>query len=252
MKNNFKIYILSLKDDIDRRIKISEDLIRNSLEFDFFDAPDGRKNFINRSARSNLSNNEAACALGHLKIYEEFISLNLDYALILEDDVKINIEQIHNLKKIIDCVDKNSSSIYLLGGQDGIAAYRYFVGITYQNFGDLKIFKSFKSEDKISRACCYIITKNAALRIMEKNSGLTYVADDWASFYGKKGVENYFISEPPIFFHPLDLSKSHLENQRLQKKESKFKSLIVKYKINHLKHIFIYIYKIIILALKRW
>ncbi len=94
-----KIFVISLKDSKDRRKEIESQMKSLGLEFEFFDAIDGRqgvpKQYIDRidykSIRRNtmrdMATGEIGVSLSHSLLYKKIIDENIiDEAVILEDD----------------------------------------------------------------------------------------------------------------------------------------------------------------------
>lgn len=211
------IKILSLATDEDRRKLIAAQLNELKLPYEFIDAPDGRVNLMPKNKLSKLSNTEAACALGHIRIYNELVNSTDKYWVVLEDDVLVNKERIGVLCDILKKIDGDKPSVYILGGQDGINAAKYFVGKTVLQEQKFRILQSYRSSEYVFRTCCYIITKEAANRIANGNSELMYAADNWSEFYANKWIVEPFIIQPSLFSHPVDLSGSHIQQSRSQK-----------------------------------
>ena len=97
---NFKVYIINLKKDKNRKKNILNELKKQNLKnYKFISAVNGNelkkkeinsliskeKNFIN-PINTNMSKSEIGCSLSHIKIYKEIVKSDIDYALILEDD----------------------------------------------------------------------------------------------------------------------------------------------------------------------
>lgn len=85
-----KIYVVSLRRDVERRKKVTERLNKINLNFEFFDAYDGTlfKHLWNKLANPFFENpNYVACNLTHLAIYNDALSKGYSNILILEDDV---------------------------------------------------------------------------------------------------------------------------------------------------------------------
>lgn len=96
-----KIYVLSLKRNIDRRNLISERLKIVGIEFEFFDACDGQvldNIWVKFDNPFFTTRNYLACAISHLSIYNDALSRGFNKILILEDDVKPH-KNIQNLFK---------------------------------------------------------------------------------------------------------------------------------------------------------
>jgi len=244
--NNSNIWVISLKDS-NRRLKISGCLNEAGLEYNFFDAIDGRSNKIDKSSDSFLTNMEAACALSHLSVYRDFINSGKEYAVILEDDVSVNFEIIDYFFDFINMIDKTGRKIFILGGQEGIDNFKFFVGRKILNYKDISLFESFYSEAQLTRACCYLITKDAARSIIEQNKSLNYVADDWLNFKKNNAVDNIFIAKPAFFMHPLDLSDSYLQLGREERKVFGILEFLRFFRFNLLKNYLVFYFKRILM-----
>ncbi|MCY4300112.1 MAG: glycosyltransferase family 25 protein [Aestuariivita sp.] len=90
-------FVISLPDCTARRKAISTRLERLRIDYEFFDAVDGRaglpcqyENQIDRLRSRKLGRNlcdaEYACALSHINVYRRIVSDAIPYALVLEDD----------------------------------------------------------------------------------------------------------------------------------------------------------------------
>src|SRR6056300_325262 len=93
----FKIFIINLKKDKERRTQIIDQLTRQKINnYEIIDAVNGNEfdeNEIKKNTFTNkmginpwntkMSPSQIGCALSHIKIYKKFIKTNYDYALIL-------------------------------------------------------------------------------------------------------------------------------------------------------------------------
>lgn len=108
-----KIYVLSLKRNLERRILTTERLSKVGIDFEFFDACDGQ---VLNHIWSKLDNpnftthNYVACSISHLSIYNDALSRGFQKILILEDDVKPH----HNIQDLFKSVSTEIPSDYEL------------------------------------------------------------------------------------------------------------------------------------------
>jgi len=239
-------YILSLEKDVQRREKISKNMNDFGISYEFFNATDAKKEKIIKNKNSKLTNSEAACAKGHLDIYRKFLETENEYALIIEDDVSINSKSIDIFKLFLDDIEVEVPAIYILGGIGEKNIFKYFVGIQQKKIKSLILKYCYKSEDKIYGTCCYLINRKASENILKTNYELIYLADDWNEYKKKSIVSKFFIFEPSIFIHPPQENQSHIEQERINKKqktENKFKKALKYFGINHAKHLIIFLYR---------
>lgn len=119
MSQSFEIYVISLKNQIDRREKIKKIFQDQSLAWSFFDAISGKEiapylHMYDRKKRLqtpgyDLRDNEIACFLSHRALWEECSKGTLPF-LILEDDIKIN-ENLGNFSAIENIINKITNTI---------------------------------------------------------------------------------------------------------------------------------------------
>lgn len=94
---HLKIFVINLERSKDRLDRVTSLFEAENISFERIDAIDGKteKKLVNQHRYSRipmhkwfrpLTDGEIACALSHLKAYQEIIDQDLDYALILEDD----------------------------------------------------------------------------------------------------------------------------------------------------------------------
>lgn len=189
-----KIFVISLKNSVERRKNISEQLGKLGLDFSFFDAYLGKDFYNNpeyyddkkakKHIHRSLKAGEVGCALSHNAIYKTIVKEHIPYALILEDDVVLE----DNLVKILDCLNpyiKDSRIITL----DRCDVHKK--GTEKHLFGDFYITKPrFIREGGMANTSGYIITYEAALAISPINYPAWCPADSWGiylqnvDFYG--------------------------------------------------------------------
>ncbi|MGL4601027.1 MAG: glycosyltransferase family 25 protein [Plesiomonas sp.] len=97
---NFKIYVVSLSSEINRRQSIKNKLDFLMLNFEFVDAVDFRfeksADVINEiseyefNSPRDMTSAEIGCALSHRNVYKKIIADNIDYGVVLEDDAVLN------------------------------------------------------------------------------------------------------------------------------------------------------------------
>ena len=165
------IYIISLKQDTEKRKVISSTLEDFGLEFRFIDAIHGKElsTDIVNSARSNSRGNilkrgflptpnEIGCTLSHLKAYKNILDNNLSWACILEDDAILD----KKFKTFIEDFQEtilDPMTLYLLGGQNGLDELNVVkIRKNHINIAGQKFTKTIKSEKYIYRTCCHLVS----------------------------------------------------------------------------------------------
>ncbi len=233
MKN--LVFVISLKSDEARREKLKE-RFKNYGEFKLVEATDGRamsaKEYYGYALPSLeaygrlLSPSEVGCSLSHARAYEEFLKSDASFALILEDDV---IGDESGIKKAFETAARmDAGSALICGAQDGLEG-------RFSAFGK-KLDEDFwlvskRSYGTIYRAAAYVLDRRAAEKILQTHKKALCVADFWQILLLKNGLKMYFSD---IFAHPLDLSGSNIQAERVQRVRDKAS---FKTRLNSLKYV---------------
>lgn len=211
---SFIIYLISLPEDEQRRASLRK---RFPSSFDGFrlipgtvlkDAKQLTSEFKINSWNKDMTLPELGCAISHVRALEDFIKSNATHALIIEDDIIGSDQEIIEIEENIKQLPSNS--FLLCGGQEGLRGEKYNYGkrtVMNDVFFIPRYLRKF-----YTRACCYCVTRDAALHILHHQRKRLYLTDDWG-FYFKKWKNFYFTKK---INHPLDLSDSHLEKSRQQ------------------------------------
>jgi len=210
---SLKILVVSLKSDVERRNKISSELLKHNLSFSFIDAIDGgslsAKDFFFQSSSSNsrfLSPSELGCSLSHQVAYYEFLKSNCEYLMVLEDDVEISNYDLFRT----ELSENLDGLLTLLGGQEGL---RRPALLNKVRLGRKGLYLRSFYWHFFQRTCSYIVSRNRAkdlIRLWEKGA---FLADDW--YYILRNANFRGLLYLPIFTHPMDLSHSKIEEERL-------------------------------------
>ncbi|MBD8356481.1 glycosyltransferase family 25 protein [Klebsiella pneumoniae] len=240
-----RITVISLPFDKQRRIKIKDDLTSNDLEFTFSDAVYGKdlpadikenlplSSFLKRKSQKP-TDGEIGCSFSHINVYKKLLESNDEWICVLEDDVIID-KQFSIFIKQMDFSDLKPGALYLLGGQDGLnnrhKVVRAIKGHRY--IGQQKFHRIVSGEQFIFRTCCYVLHRITAEKLISEFEDSFFVADEWAYFKTKGIIEDIYLSS--FIHHPLDLSNSWIEKERVKKnsnfrkedKSSFFKKIII-------------------------
>lgn len=197
-------FVISLKGS-PRRSVIAAALNKLGISFQFFDAIDGRAlppDVLAYIHESSLSPPEIGCALSHMAIYKRMVSLDIDRAVILEDDAIVG----ERLKEIIanaDMIPERADIINFFSA-DGYVWKR-------PSFKFLN-FRLHKASGGISHAVGYFIRSRAARILIEANPKITKHAD-WPRGHGRL---NFFLAMPFVVHHDPE-APSYLQDDRLAK-----------------------------------
>jgi len=212
-----KIYMISLKRDIERREQMQKKFPRYYPKFHIIDAVDAKDEssaeIIQKydkpcphDKRRPLTKGEKCCAISHLLALEDFLQSGDERCIIIEDDI---FGDGRCFRVAIDIINQfQQNGLIILGGQQGLKNSKYLCGVK-THINDLWYLKE-ESRQFILRTCCYSVDRSTAKKIIKyQEQGLTR-ADNWSRLLNKK-TKMYYSN---LFEHPNDSSMSHLECER--------------------------------------
>ncbi len=90
--NNIRYVVLSRVNDVERRIKFSEQTKKININYSFFNAytPQDLPKELNLLLDISLTPGERACAYSHIKILEQLLESEDKSIIVLEDDALLN------------------------------------------------------------------------------------------------------------------------------------------------------------------
>lgn len=195
------IFVINLEKDRARRQSVEQQMERLKLSFEFFPGVLGAnlskteltECYSDRKARWNKGQSlvpaEIGCALSHIRVYREIIRRNLDYALILEDDVILDTNLPHYLTKLESLIQTNCAEVILLSPAEEAKNCRCRQTVD----GGLKVVSFGKGFYTSS----YVVTRYAAQSMLKELYPIGDVADCWGRLKRYRVVDIY-ITEPPL------------------------------------------------------
>lgn len=121
------IFIINLKRNGDKKQHMIKQLEKTNYSYTFFDAVDGEllnNNDIEYNACSkyrdpysskSLTRGEIGCALSHYSVWKKIVDLEINRAIILEDDVEISDEFDTKINNILNGLSNNPYDVLYLG-----------------------------------------------------------------------------------------------------------------------------------------
>ncbi|EJP74638.1 MULTISPECIES: glycosyltransferase family 25 protein [Campylobacter] len=221
----YPVFLISLTKDAGRR----EALKRRFKSYDDFrliDAVDGRQmnareyfGYVLPSFRAYgkiLSPAEVGCSLSHVKAYEAFLASEAKFALVLEDDVIGDDVGVAAAFELAEQIPQNS--LLVCGCQDGLAgrfsAFGKRVNLN-ANLENTKLWLVSKySHSSIYRAGAYVLTRQSAQNLLRIHKRALCTTDVWEYLLKQDDMAMYFSD---IFSHPIDLSGSNIEAERIDR-----------------------------------
>ena len=167
--NNTGMYVLY----IPKREKYIKDIM-NKLNFnpEYVKGPDKNKLNLKQLKKDGFINNrkiidgQIACALGHLDILNKFLKTNKKYALIFEDDIKIDDynEKSTKIKNLINNIPPDADIVYF--------------GYCFENCSnEYKYNKYFNKSVNPSCTHLYLVSRNGANKIINNIKPFKYGID---------------------------------------------------------------------------
>lgn len=234
------IYIITIKRNLDRQVRITNLLTKHNLQFSFIEGEDGeqldsgklKQVFDANKSRSRLgydmTKNEVACSLSHIKALKTFLEDDKqDYALILEDDVEVSNLDVWP-QAVVCLPHKNKWDVLYLGYQNKnhimplpvLIKWRFIYPVL--NFLKIKKYNLKKIRLTFDRlynkhwmqlgahngAYAYLVNKNAAKKIIEYNTPLFVQADVVLMDLIIKGKINAFGLSKTIFEPNFEIQSS--------------------------------------------
>ncbi|WP_447717208.1 glycosyltransferase family 25 protein [Pluralibacter gergoviae] len=247
------ILVVSMETDIERRQSISQKFEAYNIEFTYIDAVVGKSlsenilksidvsNAVERKKR-HVSLGEIGCTLSHVKAFNYMIEKSIPYCLILEDDAIFDERLAHFVSSFNPrLLTGLNNDILILGGQNGIDKSQWISKSFFStlNIGGVIFSKTIKSHKYIFRTCCYVISLDVAKKLHSISQKEFYIADEWEYLKSINAINDIYISD--IVDHPLDLTMSHIEHERVESintytTERNTKSL----NISHFHHLLIF------------
>ena len=247
-KQQYKVFVLNLKKDTERREYITKHLKDRGIEFELIEGVYGKdlsqqqldtlvdieaaKKIINR----DISIGEIGCSLSHQKIYKRILADNLDGAFIFEDDAYT----CKDIKRIMDTIYDNRSKFtkkfWLVMSQSYINVYKKIFKIDSQ----YSVYKG----PKIYCTDAYYIDNAAAKKLIKLNSPVKYTADWFRCGYIRK--LNIFAINNACNLHDLKMDLSVIDADRTISKSQQ--SLLIKFK-DLCKRIYFYKFTILLICL---
>ncbi|QIQ21212.1 glycosyltransferase family 25 protein [Zophobihabitans entericus] len=195
-----KIFVVNLKNSLDRKQNIIQQCEKLDIEVEFFEAVYGKelseeqlKEKVFGYPDIILSKGEIGCSLSHIELYKEIVKRKLPYALILEDDTTFSEKfplLIEKIKQIMQNNFSDEPAVLLLNN----AKARYI------NSGAISLSENFKIHKAFGSYCTdsYIVNLKAAENLYSLLYPVKFEADRWGLFY-QLGVVNLYKLIPSLF-----------------------------------------------------
>lgn len=181
---NTNVLVINLKKDTERLINMTKQL-NNFVRIDAIDgAKDDRSN-VTRFCKAVCTNSMIGCMKSHMLCWKYIVDNNLDYAIILEDDVKLNKNFEEESKKVISSAGPSALidwDVILLGcflcqfeKNDTLTKTIMKLRSPFSSQKDLNEYLYIPSTWGGMHA--YVVSRNGAKRLLEKFPRASYHVD---------------------------------------------------------------------------
>lgn len=211
-----KIYVINLITQKDRRNRILSEAKNLELVLNIENAVIGSEidsSFINKfqlesknKIERKLSPGEIGCYLSHINCLKKFLSTQDEYAIILEDDVKIDSKLADFIKSIKRNMSRPFFDVLLLGYRNGYGSF-WGGAIWYSN-------KLIRFVDCGYGAHAYLISRQGAEKILKYNIEPIWPYDYVTGGKADSRIRVYGLKEKIIELDAENSSNSSLESER--------------------------------------
>ena len=203
MKRQFaKIFVISLKKAKDRRKSISTQMKKLGIDFEFFDAIDGRALsqsqvdavFDKKNAEATwkpMNRGEIGCALSHLSVYEKIVNENIQSAIIFEDDAILNDDFMAVVEELIAKIPNNIDMVKLGYGKAKFHWWQKQYVITAK-------YEINRMYGIVAMAGAYYLTLECAKKMIAKNKPKIIRATDDITGDFLFGEHELYAMQPPL------------------------------------------------------
>jgi glycosyl transferase family 25 len=212
-----RVFVISLERALDRRAHIAALASRTGLKAEFVTAVDGRALTPEQRSRYNpkrakriygceMSDNEIACYLSHVSVYERMVRENIEVALILEDDISC----VADFPKIVSdlCAMPCDSwqVIRLQTSKRSVATgdRKRTRGEAVASVGARKVCRVRTS---VLGGCAYLIRRSAAEAMLERSAHIDMPVDQTLDRYWETGIVPYVLRPMPVWHDELFCSE---------------------------------------------
>ena len=204
------IIVISLPDAASRRQVIKEYIPRINLPWRFFEAKrytSGASKVDNIEIGKDITKGEVGCFLSHISVWKEISDMNVDYAIVLEDDtILIPTQDYHALFRLL--CDLGVEVIRL-------TANRIDRSTPLAHFEPLSGLLCRIILPKYSLGTgCYALTPRAAGAFYTAVSRIERPVDHWLGCYGNHGIPIYNLVPSPAIEMRAQSTIRHTPYQR--------------------------------------
>ena len=262
MKIKEQVYttVINLKRSPDRRKHMEDSLSELNIPFHILEATDGNSYQSDARDSTRLSSGEIGCADSHRRALTNFLESSHAFGLVMEDDIDIDSRFSTNLLAALDQLNANDKVVvqfdYAPVGIKGVLLWWflfrnlistnsnswyfwlrlpvYLVKGIAANF--ISIWEGFRNEYYVAinrsalvlvhrdryLAGCYLVSKAAAIELINLNKPIMYPADAVHNVARRQGKIKHYLSVPRVIRQKREIFSSTLNNEHFGKKATSY------------------------------
>ena len=219
------IFVISLKNSEERRKYTSEHFAELGIDFEFFDAINGREmsdKELNEAVwhyeLCALTKGEIGCSLSHIGVYKEIVKRKIPFAVVLEDNT-ILLDTFKNAVKEIYEFDLKlkKPAIYHLFSPTRVLKK---TKIALKTIDLYRMYSAYGTKG-------YAINLQAAEKMAKSLSPVRYVADEWRRFRYSIPATFYATLPWSVEVAPMQTTVPDRNTPEIKKKEKIYKRAII-------------------------
>lgn len=233
------IYVISLADEMARKVNFNNQAKSNGFDFMYINAVDFRyvdtDDVINITSSTQqgtikraLTKGEVGCALSHFKCYQNLLADNSNWAWIIEDDADLGRLKLDSIDKLISLAEDMNIDVIILGysklaKDDELSFYRFEPLKKIANGTDFVLGKPWKNWT--CGTVSYLISQTGAKKMLDyfSDGKVVTVADDWRFFEENVGLKIAHCRPLLVFEDFLNFESAlELERAKISKKKIDF------------------------------
>lgn len=208
---NLKILIISLIESSERRTRISKQLERYNIPYEFLEATKGSnlndqwiidnlgdrfKDIYYNHKPYSANKNAIACADSHRRAQLIACSFENGYTLILEDDVELTRDFEKKLLNIINLMQKHTLHVAFPGYGWSVGSFEKRVDVNCNDFGFS--FYKYPIDGRITGSYSYIVDSTGAKNLVKDNMEKLQDTADWFYIEEKGLIGNTVVIYPKL------------------------------------------------------
>lgn len=202
-----RVFVISLAKSGARRARMRKLLSQAGMNAEFVDAQDGRELTDEHRARyddkgaqlyygTRMSDAEIGCFISHYRIYERISREDLDFALILEDDVDIDGDLSDVCRQIVHALKRFDIVRLHAVRSDVLHPNAKTVGkVVAQLNNNVSVYRVHRH---ILGACGYLVSNEGARKMIEAGERIFLPIDHLMDRFWENGVDPLLVRPSPV------------------------------------------------------